>query len=104
MKQLRQSVMSRFMRVFGYELIKLNFRVEPRANGRVFLSSSDLPGFSLMLDPEDIKDLPSLSAAIYEPLAGYLDMELNGARKPRISGIHGVAPGSDKIVADLCYA
>lgn len=104
MRQLLQAVMSRVMRPFGYELIQLNFRVEPRAHGRFFLSSEDLPGFSLLIDREDMKDLPSLSTAIYEPLAAYLDVELNGAKKPRISGIHGVAPGSDKIVADLCYA
>lgn len=104
MKQLLQSAMSPFMRLLGYELLKLNFDVAPRANGRVFLSSDDLPGFSLMLDQEDLKDLPTLSAAICKPLAAYLEVEKAGAKKPTISGIHGVAPGSDKIIADLCYA
>ena len=103
------AAISPFMRLLGYKKITLTFDVQPRNNGRHFLVSPELPGFSLMLEADDMKDLRSMTNAIWEPLSAYLQFEKPisvrpaPAKKPVLSGFHGAVPGSDKVVADLCY-
>lgn len=108
MKHLVQAVCGSVARLVGADVVKLNFTVDERKNGQMFLTSEDLPGFSLLLDPQDVKDLPSLTKALVEPLSAYLDAleqhEQMNRRTVTVSGIHGAHPGTHKVIADVCYA
>ena len=52
--------------------IKLN--LEEREGGYFFVSSPQLKGFSLLLEPGDYRDFKTFIDAVSEPLTGYLNI------------------------------
>ena len=49
--------------------------IEPREAGYSVVSSPDLPGFSMMLEPGETDDIQSLIDALTAPLKAYLEVE-----------------------------
>ena len=47
---------------------------EEREGGYFFVSSPELRGFSLLLDPDDYTDLRKVIDAVAEPLAAYMEV------------------------------
>lgn len=54
-------------------------RVEPRGNGHFLVSSPDMPGFSVMLRPQDVESVTALSGAIEAPLVSFIEAEWKAA-------------------------
>jgi hypothetical protein len=88
------------------QLNKFTLYGEEREGGYMYVTSSDLPGFSFMLEPSE-KDVESMLAAIKPALSAYLSARDAKARKealrPRFTNIR--FEGKQKnLVAELCAA
>lgn len=100
--------MDKLLRIFallkGDKLVLL--RIAPRNNGYFFVSSTDLPGFSIMLQPDDVKSATALSGALEGPLESYIEAECravnNHAKRIRMRGFY--RPSDTEIVAGYCAA
>jgi hypothetical protein len=49
--------------------------IEPDAGGYFLVTSPDLPGFSMLLEPGEADDIKSLIDALTGPLKAYLEVE-----------------------------
>ena len=50
----------------------INLICELQDDGHMFISSPELKGFTLMLDPEHMKNMSTLMSAIHDPLIAYV--------------------------------
>jgi hypothetical protein len=67
------SILYSLRKVLGSEPNAITLIGERQDDGYIFITSSELKGFSLMLEPDEDKNLATLMNAVYEPLTGYLD-------------------------------
>jgi hypothetical protein len=78
----------------------------PRPGGYVFVTSPDLPGFSVMLRPGEHEDATSVFAVLSEPLKAFLSAEchasLRAEKRVRVTAVRQTAP--DSYLAELCTA
>lgn len=81
-------------------------RAERRGNGYIFVSSPDLPGFSVMLRPQDLGSVTALSGAIEAPLVSFIEAEWKAAnshsKRVHMRGIYRYS--DSKIAAEYCAA
>lgn len=91
----------------GHKLVLMT--TQRRSGGYVFVTSPNLPGFSLMLHPEDGKSVQALSAALEGPLQAFIEAEYQACRKKsgvqrrvHMSGIF--RPSDAKILAGYSVA
>src|SRR5580700_882698 len=49
------------------------FQIEPREEGYSFIRSSDLPGFTMLLEPGEADDIQSLIDALSAPIKAYME-------------------------------
>lgn len=63
----------------GFELRTITLIGEQQDDGYIFITSPELKGFSLMLEPDEDKNLATIISAVHEPLITYLDV-LNEAK------------------------
>lgn len=81
-------------------------RAERRGNDHIFVSSPDLPGFSVMLRPQDLESMTALSGALEAPLVSFIEAEWRAANS-HAKHVHmrGIYRYSDsKIAAGYCAA
>jgi hypothetical protein len=74
----------------GGKLVRLG--ISRREGGYFFVNSRDLPGFSIMLSPDDAESLDSLATALVKPLEAFINAEFracmaNPAQKARVTGV-----------------
>ena len=67
------------LKFLGFELRKITLIGEQQDDGYIFITSPELEGFSLMLEPDEDKNIATIINVVYEPLITYLDV-LNDAR------------------------
>jgi hypothetical protein len=90
----------------GYKLVRLE--VSPRGGGYLFITSPNLPGFSLMLHPDDGKSIQALSAALEGPLQAFIEAEYQaykanaGTQRVHMQGIFRTSEAN--ILAGYCTA
>lgn len=79
----------------------------PRPGGFVFVTSPDLPGFSVMLRPGEHEDASSVFAVLSDPLKNFLTAECHANEPPakkrvRVTAVRETA--RDSYLAELCAA
>lgn len=79
---------------------------EMRPGGYVFVTSPDLPGFSVMLHPGEHEDATSVFAVLADPLKAFLMAECRASeraeKRVRVTAVRQTAP--DSYLAELCTA
>lgn len=95
----------------GHKLLRLH--VSPRKNG-MLVTSPDLPGFSIMLQPGDIDSDDTLNDVLAKPLAAFITAEMRAYRTYRAKAeareakpVHVTVqhkPNSHEISAQWCTA
>jgi|SRR5215831_17432742 len=65
------------------ENFTINLIGERQSDGHMFISSPELKGFSLMLDPEHTKNIGTLMNAIHDPLLIYVEALCHARDKAR---------------------
>jgi hypothetical protein len=99
----------RLLKLLGFELSKITLIGEQQDDGYIFITSPELRGFSLMLEPNEDKNLATIISAVHEPLIAYLDV-LNEAenkataRKGRyeVKGFNKTSPHSYTARLSIC--
>ena len=84
----------------GHKVIRLYG--QPRSGGHVFVTSPDLPGFSVMLRPGEHDDASSVIAVLDKPLKAFLMAEVRGRKKMRVAAVRETA--EETYLAELCSA
>jgi len=86
----------------GHKTVRLNMAA--RAGGYAIVTSPDLPGFSRMLTPNDMRDTASIRAALQEPLTEFIVAEYNAFQAKRKSmRVHDIrCTTSSNMIAELC--
>jgi len=81
-------------------------RAERRGNGHILISSHDLPGFSVMLRPQDLTSMTALSGALEAPLVSFIEAEWAAANShAKRVRMRSIAQRSEsEIVAGYCAA
>ncbi len=74
---------------------------KPRPGGYMLVTSPDLPGFSVMLHPNEHEDASTVCAVLSEPLKAFLTAEYR-ANKVRVTAVRETSP--DSYLAELCAA
>jgi hypothetical protein len=106
----------RLKSLFGRSIIKRTGSAtligEQREGGYYYLKSTDLPGFTFLLAPEEASDIEKLSDAIKPALAAYLiayckfqDKQAKQQIRPWISyaDLRGLREGKPmNLIAELC--
>lgn len=84
----------------------VNLRAERRGNGYLFVSSQDLPGFSVMLRPKDLESVTAMSGALEAPLVSFIEAEWKAAnshaKRVHMRGIYRTSEST--ISAGYCAA
>lgn len=84
---------------------KISLRRERQEDGYVLITSPELSGFSLLLEPGDYGDFKSLIDAVSEPLTNYIiayDRAKKSAdRRVKLTSAH--VESSDSEVAKFCF-
>jgi hypothetical protein len=99
----------RLLKFLGFELRTITLIGEQQDDGYILITSPELKGFSLMLEPDEDKNLATIISAVYEPLIAYLGV-LNEAgnkataRKGRyeVKGFNKTAPHSYTARLSIC--
>jgi hypothetical protein len=82
----------------------INLIGEPRPGGYIFLRSPELPGFSMMLEPSQHKELGAFIKAVEAPLMAFVAAECRAdeSKKLKMAGAHRT--DSTTYLAELCAA
>jgi hypothetical protein len=79
---------------------------DPRPGDYVFVTSPDLPGFSVMLRPGEHDDAASVFAVLSDPLKAFLMAECRASQRTekrvRVTAVRETSPAS--YLAELCTA
>jgi hypothetical protein len=87
----------------GHKLIRLVF--SQRGGGHALVTSPDLPGFSLMLDPNELENFGSMTAAVSGPLESFIKAECDAVEASKRMQIRGMRQTTDSnMVAELSAA
>jgi hypothetical protein len=91
----------RLLKFLGFEMRKVTLIGELQDDGYIFITSPELKGFSLMLEPDEDKNFATIINAVYEPLITYLDVLNNAGNKAtaqkgryEVRGFNKTAPHS----------
>jgi hypothetical protein len=87
-------------RIRGHKVVRLYGH--PRPGGHMFVTSPDLPGFSVMLRPGEHDDASSVIAVLDKPLKVFLMAEARGRKKMRVTAVRETA--EETYLAELCPA
>jgi hypothetical protein len=66
------SIFNKLFKFFGLDMLKLTFIAKEQEDGYTFIYSPELNGFTLMLAPEQTKNIGTLINAIHDPLMIYM--------------------------------
>jgi hypothetical protein len=67
----------------GIESTNITLIGEEREGGYLFISSPELKGFSLLLEPGDYSDFKNFIDAVFEPLTAYMNTYDEARRQAR---------------------
>ena|ERR1700730_7806313 len=85
---------------------KIGIDLSPREGGYTLVTSPDLPGFSIMLRPNDQENIDSMKAAIIGPLEAFVVAECEAVENHKHNKkvtIRELSHGNgSNLVADLC--
>jgi hypothetical protein len=66
------SFFSKLLKLFGADMLEINLIAEEQEDGYFFLYSPKLKGFTLMLAPEQAKNIAALMNAMHDPFMAYM--------------------------------
>jgi hypothetical protein len=66
------SFFSKLLRIFGTDMLEISLIAEEQDEGYLFLYSPQLKGFTLMLAPEQTKNIAALMNALHDPFMAYM--------------------------------
>lgn len=96
----------KLLALFGIEGMKVTLNLNEREGGYIFISSPELKGFSLLLEPGNYNDLKTFINAVDEPLTAYLDQYLKARSSVRHQALQLRATkitAGRPIVAKMCF-
>ena len=94
---------NRLLELLGIETISITLVGQKREGGYVFITSPDLPGFTFLLEPNEIKDIRALQKALDLPLKAFLSArDAAQGKSMQVKRIRQATPMN--YVADLCPA
>ncbi len=100
------SLFDRLLSLIGIERITITLEGEKREGGYIFLSSPELKGFSLLLEPGNYDDFKTFIDAVNEPLSAYMtaySRARNIARNKNLR-LRGTKLSADgPMVAKMCF-
>jgi hypothetical protein len=83
----------------------INLIGEPRPGGYMFLKSPELPGFSMMLEPNQHDELGEFVKAVESPLVAFISAECRAdEHAKRLKMMGATQTDSTTYLADLCAA
>jgi hypothetical protein len=100
------SFIDRIRSFFPDRPIAIKLNLAAREGGYVFVSSPQLRGFNLLLDPgEDYSDLKTFVDAVSEPLTVYMNefQRARHAQREKLRLRSAEMDGDGSLVANLCF-
>lgn len=76
---------AKILSLIGIEGMTITLNGEEREGGYIFISSPELKGFSLLLEPGDYSDFKTFLDAVYSPLMIYMDAYQRASHSARRS-------------------
>jgi hypothetical protein len=106
-EMVMMSLLNSFFGLFGRRATKITFIGHEREGGYTFLTSPELKGFSIMLEPGE-DNLKGILGALEQPLDAYLEarraFQKAKQRRSDLTGLRITQHHPMNLVAELCPA